>query len=166
MLDALRGRARRALVARPSLSVALLSAVLVSLAFQAITMARNEYIIWRFEFTALELAVAVASSLAAGAFRGLDERGEAWASGYAQPGSWAHGVLRVLPSVAARAALMTACLALVNATVVPTFIYHEPVEGPVLAVPVRFLADIPQGFLLCLVARLSVDALERREAQA
>ena len=156
----------RILTARPSLSVALLSALFVSVAFQAMTIARNNYNLWRLEFMAIEVCVAVASSWVGGVLAGSDERGDAWTSRYARCGSRLHGLLRVLPSVAVRAAVMTACLAVVNATAVPMLIYHEVVVAPVLAVPIRFLADIPQGFALCLAARLLVDMVVRREAEA
>lgn len=159
MLDATRASVRRMLVRRPGRSVTILSAVLVAVLFQAITMARNNYSLWRLEFTALEVGVALLASFAAELVRGLDERGEAWAATYVSADTPLYGLLRVLPAVAVRAALITACLAVVNATVVPMVIYRETVELPVLAVPVRFLADIPQGFVACLAVRLLVDGL-------
>ena len=138
-----------------------LSAVLVASAFQWILMARGNYEVWHFEIAAVELVVALVASFVASIFDGLDERGAQWAAQFvpSREGALYH-VLSILPSVAARAALMTACLAIPNATVIPPLVYREEVGFAPVAVLMRFLADIPQGFALCLVARLFVDWLD------
>lgn len=158
------------LTRKERITLALLSAVVVSLAFQWILMARGNYETWRIEVTAIELVVGLVSSLVASVFDGLDERGAVWAAQYVpeRKGTLYH-LLSILPATAARAALMTACLSIPNATVVPTLIYHEEIGFAPVAVLVRFLADIPQAIVLCLAVRLFVEwhakrAESRRQA--
>lgn len=163
MLEGARASVRRVVAAHPRSVVTVASAVLVSVVFQAIAIARNNYTFWSPEFTGIELSIALLASFVASRVRGMDERGEAWASSYAEQGSWLHRLLRLLPAVAARAAILTAALSVVNATVVPMLLYRETVVVPVLAVLLRFLADIPQGFVVCLVVRLLVERACSRE---
>ncbi len=163
MLEGARASVRRVVAAHPRSVVTVASAVLVSVVFQAIAIARNNYTFWSPEFTGIELSIALLASFVASRVRGMDERGEAWASSYAEQGSWLHGLLGLLPAVAARAAILTAALSVVNATVVPMLLYRETVVAPVLAVLMRFLADIPQGFAVCLVVRLLVGSTCARE---
>ena len=146
------------------LLVTVLSAVVVSIAFQAMHMARNNYSLWRLEFTALELAVALVASFVANLVgRNIDERGYEWAAGYfpARKGL-AFELLSALPSATLRGAIMTACLSIPNATFVPMVIYRETVKAPVLSVPIRFLADIPQAILLCALVFVLVKRYVRK----
>lgn len=150
---------------REKLVVTVVSAIVVALVFQGITMARNNYSAWRFEFTAIELVVALAASFAANLVPGLDERGHAWAqANLLAPGSLANRLVQVLPAVLVRAALMCACLSIPNATYVPMVIYREEVASPVLAVIARFLSDIPQAVVACLAVLLLVQRHYRRKA--
>ncbi|MBR3234842.1 MAG: hypothetical protein IKG11_04415 [Atopobiaceae bacterium] len=152
----------RALSVQKRIVLTVGSAVLVAVAFVAMTMARKNYDVLYAEFVVLELGVSLAASIAANFVHGLDERGAALAAQYAgnETGGLWHHVLSVLPSVAVRAAIITACLAAVNATVVTGGIYREEVTAPVLAVIIRFLADIPQALVICLVVRLAIDRMK------
>lgn len=150
----------------PKRSLTIGTAVIVAVVFQAMTMARNNYSLWRLSFMGLELAVAVASSYAANAVKGLDARGAAWARSYLDDeSSLLFKITAALPAAAARAGIMCACLSAVNATVVPVAIYRETIGNPVIAVIVRFLADIPQAVFLCLLVMLAIDHLVEREAE-
>ncbi|MBP3892469.1 MAG: hypothetical protein J6D34_00330 [Atopobiaceae bacterium] len=147
-------------------AVTIYSALVVCVAFFAITIARNNYNLWSPEFFVIELVVALLSSLLASRVTGMEERGFDWAAQYLTPNDGlAFKILRLLPVATCRAAIMTACLSVVNATVVPMLIYRETVAMPVLAVPIRFLADIPQGILLCLTVLLVVDRRVPRDAE-
>lgn len=149
------------------LVVAVVCAVVVALALQGITMARNNYSLWRLEFTAIDVVVALVASLAADLVGGLDERGHRWAQdNLLKPGTFAYRVVQALPSALVRGALIAACAAIPNATYVTMVIYREKVESPVLAVIARFLSDIPQAVLLCLVVTLLVQWCFRRKASA
>lgn len=136
--------------------VATLCALVISIAFQAMTIARNNYTLWNPEFIAIETVVAIASSLLANlAMGGLEERGAAWARTYVHEGNGLlYRILAALPLSAVRAAIMTACLSAVNATLVPIVLFRETVEMPPVAIVIRFLADIPQAIFLCLVVYL------------
>lgn len=148
----------QAVAKRPRLVVTIASAVLVALAFQGMTMARNNYNLWRLEFMLPEMALALVSSIAANAVKGLDERGRAWARDFAGlDGGLPFRIVSLLPSAAVRGGIMCACLSAINATVIPTVIYRETIGNPVIAVIVRFLADIPQAVFICLMVRLVVD---------
>lgn len=143
--------------------VTIASALVVCVAFVAMAIARNNYDLWAPKFYVIELVVATLASILAGCLDGMEERGYRWASTYlTQSDSLLFEVVRLLPVAACRAAIMTACLSIVNATVVPTLIFRETVEMPVLAVPIRFLADIPQCILLCLIVLLVVDRKSAR----
>lgn len=146
------------------LLVTVISAVVVALAFQGMHMARNNYSLWRYEFTGIELAVALVASFVANLFGDMDERGYAWAAGYlpARRGL-AFDILAALPFSTVRAVLMTACLSIPNALIVPTVIYREEVKAPVLSVIVRFLADIPQAIILCTLVFVLVKCLSGKQ---
>ena len=151
----------------PSRSLTVGCAVIVALVFQAMTMARNNYSTWRLSFIGLELAVALASSFAANAVKGLDARGESWARIYlSNESSLLFKIMAALPAAAARGAILCACLSAVNATVVPVVIYREEIGNPVIAIIVRFLADIPQAILICLLVTLGIRYLVRKKAAA
>lgn len=146
------------------LLVTVISAVVVTIAFQVMHMARNNYSLWRFEFTALELAVALVASFLANIIgRDIEERGYAWAAGYfpAQKGL-AFDLLSACPAATLRAAVMTACLSIPNATYVPMEIYRETVKAPVLTVIARFLSDIPQATVLCILVLVLVKRFVRK----
>lgn len=150
------------LTRRQKLVLTIGSAILVAVAFQAMLMARNNYSLWRFEVTAYEMGLALVGSLLANLVPGLDDRGRQWASTYEDLNkNWLNHLNAILPGVLVRAALMTLCLSAVNATVIPLNIYRETVELPVLAVFVRFLADIPAAVLLCLIVRIAVGRMRR-----
>ena len=144
------------LTARQRRTLALVSALVVAVAFQGMTIARNNYSLWRPEFTAIELAVALVASFVAGLVVGrFEQEGPAWAARYVdEDAGWPYLVLGLLPAASVRAAVMTALLTPVNAVAVPVLIYRETVAAPLLAIPVRFLADIPQAILLCLAVML------------
>ena len=137
------------------------SAIAAGLACVAIATARQGWANWQLELVGIDLAAALVASFLANLVRGMDERGAAWAATYVSPDAPSkqglYHVLSVLPGVAVRAAMMTACLAAVNATIVTTMVFRETVVLPPLAVLIRFLADIPQVFAVCLVVRLLVD---------
>ena len=133
------------------------SAVAVGLACVSIATARQGWVYWRLELVAIDLAAALVGSLLANLVKGTEERGAAWAASLVQGEGGLYHLLSVLPGVAVRAAIMTACLAACNATVVMTEVFRETVVLPPLAVLIRFLADIPQAFVICLVVRLLVD---------
>ena len=145
---------------KQQLILTVVSAVVVAVAFQAKAMAYNYYNLWRLNFMAIEWLVALAGSFGANLVQGMDERGLAWASGYvpAREG-WLYQLLRMLPAVAVRGALICAFLSVPNATVIPTMIYRETIGNPVIAVIARFLADVPLAVVLCLVVRV---VMERR----
>lgn len=138
------------------------SAVAVALAFQGMMMARNNYNLWRLEVMAYEMGLALAGSLLANLVPGMDELGKRWAAPYESLNSgWFTHLVSILPGVLVRAALMTICLSAVNATVIPMNIYRETVELPVLAVFIRFLADIPTATILCLAVRYAVERIKK-----
>ena len=148
-----------------TLALTIVSAVVVAVAFVAMTMVRHNYDHLPLEFVAIELAVAlVASFVASMVSKGLDERGAAWAAKYVQPGPGPlYTLMSVLPSVATRAAIITACLSIPNATYVATELFRETVVMPPLAVLIRFLADIPQALLLCLAVRMALQRSRSKE---
>ena len=137
------------------------SAIAAGIVCVAIATARQGWLNWRLELVGIDLAVAVVASFLANLVKGMDERGAAWASAYVSPDDQSkralYHVLSILPSVAVRAAIIAACLAAFNATIVMTMVFREAVVLPPLAVIIRFLADIPQVFAICLVVRLLVD---------
>ena len=91
----------------PSRSLTVGCAVIVALVFQAMTMARNNYSTWRLSFMGLELAVALASSFAANAAKGLDARGESWARIYlSNESSLLFKIMAALPAAASFALAM------------------------------------------------------------
>ena len=139
------------------------SAIAAGIVCVAIATARQGWVYWRLELVGIDLAAALVASLLANLARGMDKHGAAWAATYVSPDDPSkqglYHVLSVLPGVAVRAAVMTACLAAFNATIVMTMVFRETVVLPPLAVLVRFLADIPQVFAVCLVVRLLVDRL-------
>lgn len=138
------------------------SAVAVALAFQGMMMARNNYNLWRLEVMAYEMALALAGSCLANYVPGMDELGQRWAAPYVRLNSaWFTHLVSILPSVLVRAALMTIFLSAVNATIIPVNIYRETVELPVLAVFIRFLADIPTATILCLAVRYAVERIKK-----
>ena len=136
--------------------IAMVTALVVSVAFYAMTIVRNNYTLWNPEFLAVELVVAFISSMLANfAMNGLEERGAAWARTYIRSGKGLlFRILSALPACAVRAAIMVACLSIVNATAVPMVLFRETVNMPLVAIIIRFLADIPQGLFLCLVVYL------------
>ena len=149
---------------RRTFFITVASAILVSLVLQAVTIARNNYNLWRLSFMAIELGVALVSSFAANYVRGIEERAKAWAQSYV-PGetSWLYKLLSVLPVATVRAAIMCACLSIPNATVIPMVIYRETVVLPPVAVIVRFLADYPQCVIICAAVMLVVDWLASQD---
>ena len=134
------------------------SAIVVAVAFQAKTMAYNNYNLWRLEFMAIEWLVALAGSFGANLVRDVDERGVAWADSYvpARTG-WLYDLLRMLPAAAVRGALVCAFVSIPNATVIPIVIYRETIGNPVIAVLMRFLADVPLAIVLCLAVRAVME---------
>lgn len=149
---------------RRVLFITVASAILVSVVLQAVTIARNNYNLWRLSFMAIELSVALVSSFAANYVRGIEERAKAWAQSYVpEETSWLYKLLSVLPVATARAAIMCACLSIPNATVIPMVIYRETVALPPVAVIVRFLADFPQCVIICAAVMLVVDRLASQE---
>ena len=143
---------------KKKLALTIGSAVAVGLAFVSIATARQGWAHWRFDLVAIDLAAALVGSLLANLARGTEERGATWATSLmGQSEGGLYHLLSVLPGVAVRAAIMTACLSALNATVVTTEVFRETVVLPPLAVLIRFLADIPQAFVVCLVVRLLVD---------
>ena len=149
---------------RRTFFITVASAILVSLVLQAVTIARNNYNLWRLSFMAIELGVALVSSFAANYVRGIEERAKAWAQSYV-PGetSWLYKLLSVLPVATVRAAIMCACLSIPNATLIPIVIYRETVMLPPVAVIVRFLADLPQCVIICTAVKLIVDWLAAQD---
>lgn len=145
------------LTRKQRLVVTVASAVVVAVAFQAMTIARNNYNLWRLEFMALEMATTLVGSFLANLAGGIEHSGAAWAARYLRPeqGFW-YRVLANLPAATVRAAIMTALVSIPNAAYVPVAFYRETVELPPLAVVVRFLADIPQAILLCLAVLMLV----------
>ena len=149
--------------ARQKRTVTIASALVICIAFVAMTIARNNYNIWSPEFIALDAVLAFVGSFIASKTLDLEEPGMRWASKYLTPSNGlAFRIMRMLPMATGRAAIMTAILSVVNATVVPMVFYRETVEHPILSVPVRFLADIPQAVLLCLAVLLVVDWRARK----
>ena len=150
------------LTRRQRLVVTVASAVVVAVAFQAMTIARNNYNLWRLEFMAIEVATTLVGSILANLVGGMEERSEAWAARYVRPeqGFW-YRVLANLPLATVRAAIMTALVSIPNAAFIPQAIYRETVVMPPLAVIVRFLADIPQAILLCLAVLMLVRRFVR-----
>lgn len=148
------------------LVLTVVSAVAAALVCVSIATARQGWRNWRLELVLMDLGAALVGSFVANLFKGLDERGTAWASTYVSPnaprGRVLHHVLSVLPGVAVRAAVMTACLAAVNATAVQALVFREEISMPVLAIPIRFLADIPQVFAVCLLVRLLAERYAQR----
>ena len=141
------------------------SALAVAVGFQAMMMAYNNYNLWRLEVMALEVPVALAASFGANLLRGVEERSRAWALGYVPEGAgWLFELLRIVPPVLVRAAMMAAFLAVPNATAIPAIVYRESFGNPVIAVLMRFLADLPAAVVLCLVVRLLVERRARRRA--
>lgn len=150
--------------ARQKRTVTIASALVICVAFVAMTIARNNYNIWSPEFIALDAVLAFVGSFIASKTLDLEEPGMRWAAKYLTPSNGlAFRVVRMLPMATGRAAIMTAILSVVNATVVPMVFYRETVEHPILSVPVRFLADIPQAVLLCLAVLLVVDWRTRKK---
>ena len=147
-------------------TVTIASALVICLAFTAMTVVRNNYDLWCPELFVIDLVVAMISSILASQVTGMEERAYDWASRYLTPNDGlAFRILRLLPVATCRAAIMTAFLSVVNATFIPMVIYRETIEMPVLAVPFRFLADIPQGILLCLAVLLAVEWKAKRAAK-
>lgn len=137
------------------------SAIAAAIVCVAIATARQGWVFWRLEQVGIDLAAALVASLLANLVKGTDERGAVWAATYVSPDDQGkrglYHMLSILPSVAIRAAIITAVLAAFNATIVMTRVFRETVVLPPLAVLIRFLADIPQVFVVCLVVRLLVD---------
>lgn len=149
---------------RRTLFVTVASAIAVSIVLQAVTIARNNYNLWRLSFMAIELSVALISSFAANYVRGIEGRSRAWAQSYVPDGTgWLYKLLSTLPVATVRAAIMCACLSIPNATVIPIVIYRETVALPPVAVIVRFLADFPQCVIICTAVMLVVDWLASQE---
>ena len=143
------------------------TAVVVAIAFQAILMARGNYDVWRFEVVAIELPVAIVAAFLTLPADKLDAWGAEWAAQYAPSRTGAlYRVLSVLPTVAVRAAIMTACLSIPNALIIPPVVYREEVAFAPVAVLVQFLADIPQGIALCLAVRLFVERWFARQRKS
>lgn len=146
--------------------LAVLSAVAVALFFQAKTIAYNNYGPWDLRFCALELAVGLASACLVRAGDLARGRGERWAARYVEPGSgWLWDVLSTIAPAALCATVMTLLLSVANVLVVAQVFYRETVAMPPLAIIARFLADLPHAFLLCLLVRLGMIAVERRASQ-
>lgn len=164
MMEQGRAKVRHFLLARPKLTMPLVCAILASVVFQAVTIARNNYKTWSFESMAIMIGIAFVSLLACNLIPGIDERSEAWGRGYVPSGEGAlYKLLSVIPATLVRAAIMCACLSVANATYMPVHIYHETIVSPIIAIPMRFLADIPQAFLLCLIVRLLFDEMAWRD---
>ena len=149
---------------RRTLFITVARAILVSVVLQAVTIARNNYNLWRFSFMAIELSVALVSSFAANYVRGIEERAKAWAKSYVPDETgWLYKLLSVLPVASVRAAIMCACLSIPNATLIPIVIYREAIMLPPVAVIVRFLADLPQCVIICTAVTLIVDWLAAQD---
>ncbi len=149
---------------RRTLFITVASAILVSVVLQAVTIARNNYNLWRLSFMAIELCVALVSSFAANYVRGIEERAKAWAKSYVPDETgWLYKLLSVLPVASVRAAIMCACLSIPNATLIPIVIYREAIMLPPVAVIVRFLADLPQCVIICTAVTLIVDWLAAQD---
>ena len=150
------------LTRKQRLVVTVASALAVAVAFQAMTIARNNYNLWRLEFMAVDVAATLVGSFLANLAGDIEGRGEAWASQYLRPeqGFW-YRVLANLPAATVRAAIMTALVSIPNAAFLPVAIYRETVELPPLAVLIRFLADIPQAVLICLAVLMLVRRFVR-----
>ena len=143
---------------RQRIAVVALTAFMVAVAFQWILMARGNYEVWRFEVIAIELPIAFVVAFLTLPVDRLDAWGAEWAAQYLpKREGMLYYVLSILPTVAARAAIMTICLSIPNVLLIPPFVYREEVAFAPVAVLVRFLADIPQGIALCLAARLLVE---------
>lgn len=151
---------------RTLVELAVATALLVSVVFQAKTMAYNNYSLWRLEFTALEFVVALASACVVRVGDIVVPRGEQWASSYVSRDSgWLWSVLANLLPAAVCAAVMTALLSMANVLVVAQVFYRETVEAIPLAILMRFLADLPTAFVVCLAVRLAYPHVKRRWEQ-
>ena len=94
-------KASRNLTKRQRLVVTIASALVVAVAFQLMTIVRNNYPTWDFTFMAIEWVVALVASFAANGVHGMEERGRAWAANWipSQTGL-AYRVMADLPSAA------------------------------------------------------------------
>ena len=145
--------------------LAALSAVAVAVVFQAKTIAYNNYGHWDLRFCALELVVGFATACLVRAGDLAVPRGKRWAARYAEPDSgWLWEVLSNVFPAALCAAAMTLTLSVANVLVVAQVFYRETVAMPPLEVVARFLADLPHGFVVCLLVRLALAAVKRRRA--
>ena len=143
---------------RRKLPLTIASAVVVALLFQAKTIAYNNYSMWRLSFMAIEWCVALLGSSCANLVRDMERRSEDWAASYVPTREgWLYRLLSVLPAATVRGAIIAAFLSIPNATVMPTMIYRETIGNPVVAVIVRFLADVPTAIVICVAVRLVVD---------
>jgi hypothetical protein len=139
------------------------AAAVATLVCVGMAVVRYNYGHVRLTFLAADFVAAFVGSLAAGLVRGMDARGVAWAQAWGvTEGTRAFAVMRALPGALVRAAVMQLPLAAVNATYVAADIYHETVELPVLEICARYLGDMPQVLLACLVVELAARWLNAR----
>ncbi|MDI9589547.1 MAG: hypothetical protein QM302_00620 [Acidobacteriota bacterium] len=146
--------------------LALITALVVSVAFVGMTMARNNYASWNWEFFACETGVAVIAATCGYLCGSMDERGVRWADGYLASDN---GALRILLSnlvpAGFCAVLMTLALAVLNVAYVSTALFHEEPLGIPMGILMRFLADIPTCLVLCLAVRLAALGIVNRHAR-
>lgn len=148
------------------LVITVATALFTAVVFQAKTMAYNNYSLWRIEFMAIEWLVALAASFGANLAGDRDERGANWAASFVPTREgWLYQLLSKLPAAVLRGAIITAFLSIPNATVVPTMIYRETIGNPVIAVIVRFLADVPTGIVCSLLSRHVAERRMDRRAE-
>ena len=151
---------------RELVELAVATALAVSLAFQAKTMAYNNYGTFKLEFFALEFVVALGAACVVRVGDIAVARGARWASSYvSRESGWPWHLLASLPPAALCATVMCALLSVANVAVVKQVFYRETVELLPVAILMRFLADIPTAVAACLVVRLAYPKLRRRLAK-
>ncbi len=126
---------------------------------EAMAIARNNYGSWDFRVTAVELVVGMLALLLARAIP-ADERAASWLESWTLPQD--SPVMRLLvrvPVATARAVVMAALLSVLNVCVVPQLLFYDTVDSLVAHTIVRFLADVPACWTICLFVPLAMEQL-------
>lgn len=140
-------------------------AVVGAVVLEAMTIARNNYGSWDFRVTAAEVVVGLVALLLARAIP-ADERAASWLASWTLPqDSLAMRLLRRVPVATARAVVMAALLSVLNVCVVPAAFFYETVDSLVVRTIVRFLADVPACWAICLLVPIATECLAARRAR-
>ena len=132
-------------------------AIVGAVVLEAMAIARNNYGSWDFRVTAVEFVVGMVALLLARAIP-ADERAASWLQSWTLPqDSLAMRLLARVPVATARAVVMTALLSILNVCVVPQLLFYETVDSLVARTIVRFLADVPACWTICLLVPLAME---------